>query len=122
MKTLTVLVADDEEGIRCLFQEALRDAGYEVALAASGREVLEMLKARPIDVVVTDLVMPDQDGIDIIRAIRRANPEVKTIAMSGASGFLTTARLLGASATLAKPVTPKELLDKVREVCGEPAS
>jgi DNA-binding NtrC family response regulator len=121
MRTLTVLVADDEEGIRALFEDALRDAGYDVALAASGREVLETLKARPIDLVITDLVMPDQDGIDILRAIRRGNPRVKTIAMSGAADFLTTARLLGANATLAKPVTAKELLQKVRQVCGEQA-
>lgn len=118
MRTFTVLVADDEEGIRALFQEALEDAGYEVALAANGREVLETLQVRAIDVVVTDLVMPDQDGIDIIRAIRRGNPGVKTIAMSGAPDFLGTARLLGASATLAKPVRPQELLEAVRQLCG----
>lgn len=119
MKTFTVLVADDEEHIRTLFGDVLREAGYEVALAASGREVLETLKARPIDVVITDLVMPDQDGIDIIRAIRGGHPQVKTIVMSGAANFLATARLLGASATLAKPVMPDELLEIVQRVRGE---
>lgn len=119
MKTFTVLVADDEEGIRTLFGDVLREAGYEVTLASSGREVLEALKARRFDLVITDLVMPDQGGVDLIRAIRRGNPEVKTIAMSGAPDSLKTARLLGAGATLAKPVTPLDLLSKVRQVCAE---
>jgi PAS domain S-box-containing protein len=119
-RAITVLVADDEEGIRTLFQETLTEAGYEVLLASSGDEVMAMLNSRAVDLVVTDLVMPGQDGIDTIRALRREHPTVKTIAMSGAFGgqFLKTAELLGADATLSKPVLPERLISKVAEVCG----
>jgi PAS domain S-box-containing protein len=119
-RAITVLVADDEEGIRTLFQETLTEAGYEVLLASSGDEVMAVLKSRAVDLVVTDLVMPGQDGIDTIRMVRREHPTVKTIAMSGAFGgqFLKTAELLGADATLSKPVLPERLISMVAEVCG----
>jgi CheY-like chemotaxis protein len=119
-RAITVLVADDEEGIRTLFQETLAEAGYEVLLASSGDEVIALLKSRAVDLVVTDLVMPGQDGIDTIRTVRREHPTVKTIAMSGAFGgqFLKTAELLGADATLSKPVLPERLISMVAEVCG----
>jgi len=120
-RPITVLVADDEEGIRMLFKETLTEAGYEVLLASNGREALDLLNSHAVDLMVTDLVMPGQDGIDTIRAVRRQYPTVKTIAMSGAFGghFLKTAELLGAHATLSKPVLPERLISMVAEVCGK---
>ena len=121
-RAIKVLVADDEEGIRALFRETLTEAGYEVFLATNGAEVMELLGRQDVDLVVTDLVMPGQDGIDTIRAVRRQHPNVKTIAMSGAFGgqFLKTAQLLGAHATLSKPVLPERLISTVAEVCAKP--
>ncbi len=80
---------------------------------------MAVLRSRS-DLAVTDLVMPGQGGIDTIRALHREHPTVKTIAMSGAFGgqFLRTAELLGADATLSRPVLPERLISTVAEVCG----
>ncbi len=112
----TVLVVDDEPAVRGIFTEFL-GRKHNLLLACDGREALEILRrgAHP-DLVITDLVMPNQEGLDLIREIRRTRPETRIIAMSGAfSGrFLKTAELLGADATLVKPIRP-EVLDQMIE-------
>jgi CheY-like chemotaxis protein len=113
-----VLVVDDEESIRGLFQKILEDAGYEVTLAIDGSQALDLLRDSAFDVVITDLVMPNREGIETIQAIRRQHPGMKIIAVSGAFGgsFLGSAKLLGAEATLVKPVGPGQLLGALRRV------
>ena len=114
----TILVVDDESGIRQLFEQLLRGEGYEVFLATNGVEALQIVRARHLDLVITDLVMPESEGIETIRAIRNAQPNLKIIAASGAfeGRFLQSATLLGACATLLKPIGRDELLNTVRRV------
>lgn len=121
----TVLVVEDEAAVRGIFTEFLGKK-HNLLLACDGREALEILRSgEQPDLVITDLVMPNQEGLDLIREIRRTRPETRIIAMSGAfSGrFLKTAELLGADATLVKPIRP-EVLDQMIEdvlVQGRPA-
>jgi|GEM_PF-508833 len=115
-----VLVVDDEESIRKLFAEILSGGGYEVDVAADGGQAQKILEAGSYDLVITDLVMPNREGIETIRAIRQSYPGVKIIAVSGAfvGSFLKTAAMLGADATLMKPVSPDQLIEAVRKTLG----
>ena len=113
-----VLVADDEAGVRGFLRTALEQEGYRVTEAGDGKQALQRVRGGDIDLVITDLVMPEQEGIDIIRTLHRDAPGVAVIAISGAFGgqFLRTARLLGASAVLSKPVPADVLRATVAEV------
>ncbi|MBI4873963.1 MAG: response regulator, partial [Acidobacteria bacterium] len=113
-----ILVVDDEPGIRHLFEEILRAEGYEVRTAANGIEALKRLKESACDLVITDLVMPEQEGIETIQAIRSDYPEARIIAISGQfeGRFLQVARMMGAQAALLKPIRSDELLDTVKRV------
>jgi PAS domain S-box-containing protein len=113
----SILVVDDEEGVRTLLQEVLGER-YRVLVAGDGREALETISVEPdLDLVITDLVMPNVEGIETIQAIRKMSPGMKIIAMSGALGghFLKSAKALGADATLVKPIRP----DRLQETVGE---
>ena len=113
-----VLVVDDQEPVRTLFHEILTGAGYDVFLAQDGEQALDMVRRDHLDLVLTDLVMPNREGIETIVAIRKERPGIKIVAVSGAFGgaFLGMAEKLGANATLMKPVTPDHLLATVRRV------
>jgi CheY-like chemotaxis protein len=113
-----ILVADDEPGVRSFLRKALEADGNEVIEAADGKQALEEALARQVDLVITDLVMPEQEGIETVRALRQDMPGVGIIAISGAfdGQFLKTAQMLGADAVLAKPVSAELLLAKVSEV------
>jgi CheY-like chemotaxis protein len=101
-----ILVVDDDPDIRGVILEFLTPDGYEVRLAANGREAFGILGFEDVDLVLTDLVMPDREGIEMIQEIRQRFPAVKTVAMSGAvfGPYLRAAKLLGANATLSKPL------------------
>lgn len=113
-----VLVVDDDAAVRDLVAAMLETGGYQVAVASNGREALSMLASEGFDVIVTDLVMPEQEGIETIKLIRRDYPLVKVIAMSGAFGgdYLRIAGYLGAHGTIAKPLRIQTVLDTVRNV------
>jgi two-component system, cell cycle sensor histidine kinase and response regulator CckA len=113
-----ILVADDEAGVRSFLRTVLEGGGYAVIEAANGKQALQEARARDVDLVITDLVMPEQEGIETIRALRRNVPGVGVIAISGAFGdqFLKTAELLGADAVLSQPVSAELLLARVAEV------
>jgi CheY-like chemotaxis protein len=117
----SILVVDDEAAVRTLFRQILSGAGFRVTEAADGAQALALLRDRRFDVVITDLVMPDREGIETIGEIRRSYPAVKIIAVSGAFGgqFLKTASLLGAHATLSKPVPAAVLIGSVQRLLGE---
>jgi CheY-like chemotaxis protein len=110
----TVLVVDDEPAVRELVKEILESGGYEVLTACNGREAMKSLRRNVVDPVITDLVMPEQEGIETIRAIRKGQPGLKILAMSGsAAPHLSTARKLGAQDSIQKPFTVESLLEKV---------
>ncbi len=113
-----IVVADDEAGVRGFLRLVLESAGYQVLEAPNGKLALQEAQAGRVDLVITDLVMPEQEGIETIRALRRDVPGVGIIAISGALGprFLEVARMLGAQAVLSKPVSAELLLAKVAEV------
>jgi CheY-like chemotaxis protein len=117
----TILVVDDEAGIRKLFLEILGQDN-RVLLASDGTEALAILRGGEAPhLVITDMVMPNQDGTETLRAVRKLCPETKIIAMSGAFGgqFMKTMELLGANATLVKPIDPDELLATVGALLGQ---
>lgn len=117
----TVLVADDEAGVRRLAQHALQAAGFEVLQAEDGKQAMKELESRQADVALIDLAMPEQEGLETIRAIRKRYPAMKIVAISGAFGgdFLEVARQFGADAARAKPIPADELVECVRRVLAE---
>ena len=110
----TVLVADDDVGVRFIVCEFLKMAGFDVVEANSGLDAIEMLKEWTPDLLVTDIFMPDGDGIELVRYARKNLPFLPVIAMSGGSillpefNSLKSAEMLGATVTLAKPFTRKD--------------
>ncbi len=117
----TILVVDDEAGIRSLLRQVLQGAGYVVLEAEDGKKAMAQAAAVDLDLVITDLAMPDQEGLETIQLLHEQKPGLKIIAMSGAfrGELLGVAEKLGAQATLAKPIRPDHLLKTVREVLTE---
>lgn len=115
MRPPTILVIEDDACVRTLLAQILEDAGYQIYEAANGREGLERFRVEPMDLVITDLEMPEMNGLDLILELTRAFLNVKVIAMSGhSSDELQTARLLGARQTFAKPLDLPMLLRAVQ--------
>ncbi len=114
----TILVIDDEEQVRSLLRKALTGAGYDVQEASNGREGLDQYRQSPADLVITDILMPDEDGLEATLEMTREFPEARIIAMTGGSGdrnFLDVAKLFGARRTLTKPFELAKLLGAVNE-------
>ena len=112
-----ILVIDDQEPIRSLLRAALEGAGHEVLEASNGRLGLELYRERSADLVITDIVMPEMDGLEMILELTRNFLNVKVIAMSGgleSEGQLNVAKLLGARQTFQKPLDMEQLLSAVR--------
>ena len=120
-----VLVIDDEAQIRGVIREVLEEAGYAVDEARGGKEGLDRYRTKPADVVLMDILMPDQDGLESILAFRREFPNSRVIAMTGGSdmigvlNFLEVAKMLGACGALQKPFEKHVLL---RAIAAEVAA
>ena len=113
-----ILVIDDEPEVLVLVEQMLRSAGHDVVLAANGREALRRYREAPADLIITDLFMPELDGLEAIIALRREFAQLKIIAISGdiaAEAMLSVARRLGTVATLEKPFTTEQLLAAVEK-------
>ena len=115
-----VLVLEDNEAYRTLIAEVLSDAGFDVCSAADGRRVATILAERPIDLLITDLSMPERDGLETMTELRSTHPHLPVIAISGdvplnRDLYLTLAKKLGASRVLAKPFKMTELIAAARE-------
>ncbi len=114
----TILVIDDEPQVRSLLNQALTGAGYKVVEASNGREGLDRYREKPTDLVITDILMPDEDGLEATLELTREYPEARIIAITGGSGdrnFLDVAKLFGARRTLSKPFELDRLLGAVKE-------
>ena len=114
----SILLVEDDDQLRTILTELLRRSGYQVSEAPDGRRVCDMHRQQRFDLVVTDLVMPEIDGLALIMELRRVDRNVPIIAMSGrrqgrAEEYLRIARKLGAQLTLAKPFGNQEFLETV---------
>lgn len=103
--------------------KVLTRSGYVVREACNGKEGVEILESEQFDVVVTDIVMPEQEGLETISKLRAQGLKVKVVAMTGGGRFspdnyLALARQLGADATLAKPFSGKQLIEVLEKVLG----
>src|SRR6266446_2657935 len=116
-----VLVIDDHPEIRETLRWLLEGEGYMVGVAANGLEGLRVQRKEPADIVVTDIFMPEQDGIETLWKFREEFPGVPIIVMSGGGAargadYLVVARELGAKKVLRKPLDPQELIDVVGQI------
>lgn len=110
-----ILLVDDDVSFRPMLQAKLEWLGHEVIVAGNGNEALARYGEWPIDLVLTDLIMPDKEGIELISELRRRAPGVAIVAMSGGGrvsphGYLGIARHVGATQVLAKPFSSQELV------------
>src|SRR5437899_2350927 len=113
----TILIIDDEEPIRALLRTTLEAAGHEVVEAPNGRIGLDLYRHRPTDLVITDISMPELNGLDMMLELTREFLHAKVIAISGVGGetnVLDAAKLLGARRTFKKPFSMPKLLDAIR--------
>ena len=122
----TILIIDDEPQMRLLVARVLRSAGHDVTEAKNGAEGLEVFRAMRQELVITDLFMPETEGIETLRELRQMAPEVRVIVMSGGYAsatvmYLDMATKLGADGTLEKPFLPSALLKMVGELCRKEA-
>ncbi|MBF0095987.1 MAG: response regulator [Magnetococcales bacterium] len=119
-----ILLVDDDEVVRTVLREILIRAGYQLLEASNGQEALKLLQNHAIDLTITDIFMPEMDGIDLLAAISRSRPGSKIIAMSG--GYkamdpkltLRMAQSFGAVEILSKPLHAEQLLAAVSKVLG----
>lgn len=119
-----ILVIEDDFAVRELIQETLLRAGYDVRSAEDGDVGMSMFRERNPDLVITDIIMPQKEGLQTIREMKLEAPQVKVIAMSGGGrhsngDYLKLARKFGAERTVAKPFMRDEMLSIVREVLAE---
>ncbi|MEA1928732.1 MAG: response regulator [Candidatus Auribacterota bacterium] len=119
--TKTILVIDDNDDIRRLLQLMLQVEGYQVLDADTMDKGLRIIHDTSIDIVITDLLMPDKDGLELITELRRDLPEQKIIAISaggriGPSTYLDMAKKLGADRVFSKPFDQKEIVQAVEEL------
>ena len=112
-----IVIADDSISVRKFVGRMLEKNGYRVKLAADGLEAAELVTQHGCHLVITDLVMPEQEGVETVRALRKELPGLGIIAMSGGFGahFLKVAVALGANAVLCKPVEAEDLVNRVAE-------
>ncbi|HHN73913.1 MAG TPA: response regulator [Acidobacteria bacterium] len=119
-----ILLIEDDERTRRMLREMTERAGYEVVDVANGELGLRAQRGSGFDLVITDILMPDKEGIETIMELRRDYPDLPVIAISGGGSaggldYLTVARSLGARYTFAKPVDRQELLGAIASVFAE---
>ena len=119
-----ILIIDDEPHILLMLKKMLERAGYEIEIAINGMEGLELFKKSPTDLVITDIIMPEKEGLETIREMKRLQSGLKIIAMSGggkitADNYLQTAKLFGASRILEKPFTQQQMVEAVKDLTNE---
>lgn len=119
-----ILVVDDEPEVLLLLSDILESVGYEVVRATNGEEGLRQYQKGNVDLIVTDIIMPDKEGLESIMDYKQLNPEVKIIAISGGARigphtYLKMAEKFGARRVFSKPFRNKDLLDAVEELLAE---
>lgn len=116
-----ILLIEDDQPLRQALARLISRQGYDVVEADNGRTALQKVAEQPTDAVITDMIMPEMEGVETIQALRRSHPTAKIIAISGgvrssAEAYLRIARALGAQKILTKPLDPWELLGALQDV------
>lgn len=120
----SILIVDDEADMRMVLSRALTAAGYEVVTVGDGRQAFEVMAQRSFDLILTDILMPEKDGVQVLTEAHRKYPKAKTIAMTGGGhippdAYLQIAGGLGANALLKKPFDPAQLVTTVNAVLAK---
>jgi len=118
---MRILVIDDDDQMRTLLRQVMEWAGYEVIEAGDGREGMQLQRKQPADLVITDLIMPEQEGLETITTLKKEYPGIKIIAISGGGrigpeAYLPAAQELGADKVFSKPFDVRELAETVKEL------
>ena|SRR5579862_6094177 len=113
-----ILVVDDDPVLRRVITLALEGAGHSVLRCENGRKAVDFLAHAPADLLITDILMPEMDGVETVRAVRLLQPQLPILAISGGGSFdptdyLGMAQAFGATAVLPKPIQPKQLVEIV---------
>ena len=119
-----ILLVEDDPQVRGMLTKMLQKAGYDVRSAANGEEAAEVLQGGPVDAIVTDIFMPQKDGLETISYMQQNHPGVKIIAISGGArggsfNFLPVAESMGADAVLKKPFSQETLLETLKKVFAD---
>jgi CheY-like chemotaxis protein len=119
-----ILILDDEPSILLMLKKLLEKAGYEIEVALNGKEGMKLFEINKPDLLITDIIMPEKEGLETIFELRRNYPDLKIIAISGGGrigpdGYLPGAKLLGANAVFTKPIVPKDFLQAVSDLLNE---
>lgn len=119
-----ILVIDDDYHILMMIKKMLERVDFDVGLALDGNEGLELFKSTPVDLVICDIIMPEKEGLETIREIRRLKSDMKIIAMSGggrvsSDNYLNNARAFGAARVLEKPFSQKQMISAVQDLLSE---
>jgi CheY-like chemotaxis protein len=129
-----ILIIDDEEDVRDAIRLILERAGHDVTIAPNSFAGLALLEQQPMDIVMTDIVMPGQNGVETIRQLRQDFPRMKIIAISGGgnlgpagyqpgaiktAAYLAAAKSAGADLACTKPFDRQELLNAIEQASGE---
>jgi CheY-like chemotaxis protein len=115
-----ILVVEDDDFLRPLIEEILQTKGYHVVTTETAKQALRLCQERTFGLVITDLSMPDMDGLTLIRALRRSHSSLPVLATSGAfNDALKIAVKLGAVGGLQKPFSPDDLLAAVDKILGK---
>jgi CheY-like chemotaxis protein len=119
-----ILVIDDDEQVLDMLYESLTREGYDVLRASNGEQGLRLYREEPVDLIITDIIMPEKEGIETIIELRQDFPDVKIIAISGGGrigtkDYLQMAKIFGVQRTFTKPVAREQLLDAISELLKE---
>lgn len=119
-----VLVIDDEPYILLMLKKLFEKEGFDVDIAINGDEGIKIFSKYPADVIITDIVMPEKEGLETIREFKQTNPDLKIIAISGggridSKEYLDSARLFGAAKVFRKPFKQREMVNAVNELLSE---
>ena len=130
----SILIIDDEEDVRDALRTVLERAGYQVRVASNGNEALALQREQPAQLVITDIIMPEKDGVRTIKEMRQEFPGLRIIAISGGGGveplaykpgaitttaYLAAAKEVGADRVFTKPFERKDLIQAVNEMLGK---
>ncbi len=123
MSERKILITDDRAGIRSLLKEVLQESGYEVLTAAGGQEGIKIVQENTIDIVLLDMKMPGMDGLETLRLIKKAQPNVKVIIMTAYEDMeiIKEVQKRGASCYISKPFDIEELLSTIKRLLKKSA-